>query len=143
MAPKEESYFAPLNVVLARSSIKRISVAPTVEATRSRNLVVAEHIAQGFETVVILDDDGKTVSGILKSEDDKSLTLMDPQGALIRLDKDSIDERKKGLSSMPVDLLKYLNKRELRDLVAYLATLDGSPAAVAGPNEPRGGHRLE
>ena len=100
-------------------------------------------IAQGFETVVILDDDGKTVSGILKSEDDKSFTLMDPQGAVIKLDKDSIVERKKGLSSMPVDLLKYLNKRELRDLVAYLATLDGSPAAIAGPNEPRGGHKQE
>ena len=93
--------------------------------------------------MVILDDDGKTVSGILKSEDDKSFTLMDPQGAVIKIDKDSIVERKKGLSSMPVDLLKYLNKRELRDLVAYLATLDGSPAAVAGPNEPRGGHKQE
>ena len=100
-------------------------------------------IAQGFETVVILNDDGKTISGILKSEDDKSLTLMDAQGALIKIEKGSIDERKKGLSSMPVDLLKYLNKRELRDLVAYLATLDGSPAAVAGPNQPQGGHTFE
>ncbi len=98
-------------------------------------------IAQNFETVVILDDDGKTISGILKSENDSSLTLMDAQGALIQIKKDSIEERKKGLSSMPVDLLKYLNKRELRDLVAYLAALDGSPAAVAGPNEDQGGHR--
>ncbi len=98
-------------------------------------------IAQNFETVVILDDDGKTSSGILKSENDSSLTLMDAQGALIQIKKDSIEERKKGLSSMPVDLLKYLNKRELRDLVAYLAALDGSPAAVAGPNEDQGGHR--
>ena len=98
-------------------------------------------IAQNFETVVILDDDGKTISGILKSENDSSLTLMDAQGALIQVRKDSIEERKKGLSSMPVDLLKYLNKRELRDLVAYLASLDGSPAAVAGPNEDQGGHR--
>jgi len=100
-------------------------------------------IAQGFETVVILDEDGKTVSGILKSEDARILTLMDAHGASIKIEKDSIQERKKGLSSMPVDLLKYLNKRELRDLVAYLATLDGSPAAVAGPNETQGGHKLE
>ncbi|MCY2984732.1 MAG: HEAT repeat domain-containing protein [Planctomycetota bacterium] len=100
-------------------------------------------IAQGFETVVILDEDGKTVSGILKSEDDINLTLMDAQGALIKIPKDNIDERRKGQSSMPVDLLKYLNKRELRDLVAYLATLDGSPVAVANPNEAQGGHKLE
>jgi len=100
-------------------------------------------IAQGFETVVILDEDGKTISGILKSEDDTNLTLMDAQGALIKIAKDKIDERKKGQSSMPVDLLKYLNKRELRDLVAYLAVLDGSPAAVASPSESQGGHKLE
>ena len=41
-APKEERYFAPRNVVLARSSIERISVAPTDEATRSGVLTVAE-----------------------------------------------------------------------------------------------------
>ena len=100
-------------------------------------------IAQGFETVVILDDEGKTVSGILKSEDDTILTLMDAQGALISVKKDSIEERKKGLSSMPVDLLKYLNKRELRDLVAYLSSLDGSPGAIVGPNDAQDGHKLE
>ena len=44
---------------------------------------------------------------------------------------------------MPVDLLKYLNKRELRDMVAYLATLDGSPDSVVGPNAIQGGHKLE
>ena len=99
-------------------------------------------IAQGFETVVILDDEGKTISGVLKSEDDKTLTLMDSQGALIQIPTASIEVRKKGLSSMPIDLLKYLNKRELRDLVAYLATLDGTAAAV-GPNEMQGGHKLE
>ncbi len=100
-------------------------------------------IAQGFETVVVLDDEGKTISGILKSEDDSNLTLMDAQGALIKINKESIEERKKGLSSMPVDLLKYLNKRELRDIVAYLASLDGTSAAVVGPNDPQGGHKLE
>ncbi len=35
MAPKEESHVALLNVVLARSSIERISVAPIGEATRT------------------------------------------------------------------------------------------------------------
>ena len=99
-------------------------------------------IAQGFETVVIQDEDGNTVSGILKAEDEKIVTLMDAQGMLVKIEKETIEGRRKGVSSMPIDLLKYLNKRELRDLVAYLATLDGSPAAVAGPNSG-GGHKLE
>jgi quinoprotein glucose dehydrogenase len=67
---------------------------------------------------------------------------MDAQGMLVKIEKETIEGRRKGVSSMPIDLLKYLNKRELRDLVAYLATLDGSPAAVAGPNSG-GGHKLE
>jgi len=100
-------------------------------------------IAQGFETVVILDEDGKTISGILKSEDEKNLTLMDSQGVVVTIPTKSIDERRKGLSSMPVDLVKYLNKRELRDLVAYLSTLDGTAASVVGPNEIQGGHKIK
>ena len=44
MAPKEGSSWAPLKVVLARSCIERISVTSGVEATRSRNLVVAEQL---------------------------------------------------------------------------------------------------
>ena len=37
--------------------------------------------------------------------------------------KDEIDERQKGKSSMPEDVLKYLSKRELRDLVEFLSGL--------------------
>jgi quinoprotein glucose dehydrogenase len=100
-------------------------------------------IAQGFETVLILDADGNTLSGILKSEDESQVTLMDAQGVLVKIDKESIEARRKGASSMPADLMKYMNKRELRDLVAYLKSLDGSPSATAGLNESEGGHKLE
>ena len=41
MAPKEGRYFAPLNMVLARSSIERIAKALIGEATRYGKLVVA------------------------------------------------------------------------------------------------------
>jgi quinoprotein glucose dehydrogenase len=98
-------------------------------------------IAQGFETAVIADDDGNTHTGIVKSEDDLHVTLMDAQGNLIKIAKESIEARRKGSSSMPVDLMKYLNKRELRDLVAYLASLDGSPQALVGPDDFVGGHK--
>lgn len=100
-------------------------------------------IAQGFETVVILDDNGNTFSGILKSEDEAMVTLMDAQGALVKIEKNSIEGRRKGASSMPADLTKYLNKRELRDLVAYLSSLDGSVNATAGLDDPNGGHKVE
>lgn len=99
-------------------------------------------IAQGFETVVLLTEDDETISGILKSETDTKLSLMDAQGAVIEIEKDAIVSRKKGLSSMPADLTKYLTKRELRDLVAYLASLDGSPASLKNFGAT-GGHAVE
>lgn len=99
-------------------------------------------IAQGFETVVLLTEDDETLSGILKSETESKLSIMDAQGAVIEVEKDAIVSRKKGLSSMPADLMKYLTKRELRDLVAYLSSLDGSPESLKSFGAT-GGHALE
>lgn len=99
-------------------------------------------IAQGFETVVLLTEDDETISGILKTETDGKLSIMDAQGAIIEVEKDAIVSRKKGLSSMPADLMKYLTKRELRDLVAYLSSLDGSPEALKSFGAT-GGHAVE
>jgi hypothetical protein len=56
---------------------------------------------------------------------------------------DTIEGRRDGLSSMPADLVKYLNRRELRDLVAYLKSLDGTPEANLGVFEREGGHQLK
>ena len=99
-------------------------------------------IAQGFDTTIILTDDDETISGVLKSEDDKMLRVMDAQGVIIEVAKDTIVTRKKGQSSMPADLMKYLTRRELRDLVAYLASLDGSEKAVMTFGDA-GGHSVE
>jgi quinoprotein glucose dehydrogenase len=99
-------------------------------------------IAQGFETTIILTDDDETISGVLKSEDNKVLRVMDAQGLLIEVEKETIVNRKKGQSSMPADLMKYLTRRELRDLVAYLASLDGSENAIKKFGDA-GGHSVE
>lgn len=80
-------------------------------------------VAKNFETVVILDLDGVQHTGILKQEDEKQVTLMTPEGKLVTIAKENIDGRKPGKSSMPEDLLKYLTKAELRDLVEFLASL--------------------
>ncbi len=108
-----------------------------LEAIIAPNMAIAE----GFETVVVLTEDDVTLSGILKSETDKTLSLMDAQGVVFEVDKDEIVSRKKGLSSMPADLQKFLSRRELRDLVAYLASLNGTPEAIR-PLGQAGGHGL-
>jgi quinoprotein glucose dehydrogenase len=62
-------------------------------------------------------------SGILKSEDAKVVRLMTPEGALIEVKKAEIEERTTGKSAMPEDLTKHLTRREVRDLVEFLASL--------------------
>lgn len=80
-------------------------------------------IAQGFETIVVITDEGKSLSGIVKAQDDTTITLIDADAKLHVLEKDSIDEQVPGRSSMPEDLVKQLTPREMRDLVEYLSTL--------------------
>jgi quinoprotein glucose dehydrogenase len=80
-------------------------------------------IAQGFETIVAITDDGLAHSGIVKQQDDTTITLIDADGKHHVLEKDSIDEQVPGRSSMPEDLIKQLTPREMRDLVEYLSTL--------------------
>jgi hypothetical protein len=48
---------------------------------------------------------------------------MTPEGKMITIAKDQIDERRAEKSAMPEDLLKYLSILELRDLVEFLAGL--------------------
>jgi putative heme-binding domain-containing protein len=79
-------------------------------------------IAQGFETVMITLDDNSLHAGILKGETPTEVSLMPPGGALETLPKARIKSREIGPSGMP-PLASVLSKRELRDLVEYLAGL--------------------
>ncbi len=80
-------------------------------------------IAAGFQTVVIADDLGQVFTGIVKHEDDETVELIQADGQLQRIPQDSITARKRGKSAMPEELATYMTARELRDLVAYLASL--------------------
>ena len=80
-------------------------------------------IAKDFETTIIVDFDGRIHSGIIKEETDKFVKLMTPQGAIITVALDEIDERAKGQSGMPADIAKNLSRDDVRDLVEYLSSL--------------------
>ena len=80
-------------------------------------------IAKGYETAVITKDDGRVVSGIIKTMDDKKVILMTADEKLISVDRDEIDEVDRGKSSMPAEIISYLTTFDLRDLMEYLASL--------------------
>ena len=88
------------------------------------SLILPEkNIAKGFESLIMVLSNGKTVTGILKQDNPKEIVLMDFEGKLITVKKDDIEEKKTGKSGMPADLYKQLSRQELRDLVEYLASL--------------------
>ena len=82
-------------------------------------------IAENFETIIVLTDDSQVISGILKKETAETITLMTADGKSVDVAVDSIEQRKKGKSSMPADLIKLMTRRQLRDLVEYLSSLKG------------------
>ena len=80
-------------------------------------------IAPGFENAVVTMQDGKVYAGTVKGEDAAELRLESPEDGLVKLDKSRISSRRAGLSAMPEGMEKMLSKRELRDLVEFLASL--------------------
>ncbi len=80
-------------------------------------------IAKGFESVILVLLDGRTISGVLRSKDAKAFTVVTPENKVIVVPKDDVDTEKPDKSAMPEDLVKKLSKRELRDLVEFLSSL--------------------
>jgi quinoprotein glucose dehydrogenase len=80
-------------------------------------------VAEAYRTTVVLTDEGVTVAGILVSEDAERVRLKTADGTIKEVAVASIDERTSGPSSMPADLAAKLTRRELRDLIAWMASL--------------------
>ncbi len=80
-------------------------------------------IAKGFDTLVIVTEDGHVVSGVARQKTPDRVILITEEGKMITVDRDDIDEVSRGKSAMPDDLLAHLTPFDLRDLIEYLATL--------------------
>jgi quinoprotein glucose dehydrogenase len=100
-----------------------------------------EKITEGFRTTSLLVDTGLVVTGLLRREDAEHAVLVDAEGKEIVVEVATIEERLEGQSSMPEDLVKHMTRRELRDLVAYLATLRAAPLNAENSQAP--GHGVE
>ena len=94
-------------------------------------------IAEGYAQVKVQTDLGEMHVGIVQSETDDLLVLMDADGKLIEIDQDTVEGRKTGQSSMPDDLIKSLTKKEVRDLVEFLA----NRKTVVEKEEEASGHQ--
>jgi quinoprotein glucose dehydrogenase len=78
-------------------------------------------IAPGFDTVLVLMKNGASYAGVFKSENEKELVINSPEDGIVKIAKADIKSRNRGASGMPDGLGQILSKRDLRDLVEFLA----------------------
>ena len=82
-------------------------------------------IAEGFQSVLVTLKNGEMQVGVIKKETDTELTLQMPvPGApATTARKADIKSRENTPSGMPPNLADLLSKREIRDIVEYVASL--------------------
>lgn len=80
-------------------------------------------IAGHDQIVIVATESGETYRGVLVDQDDRHLTLTLADRSTVVIRQDEIVSRETGPSTMPNKVIERMDRRELRDLVAYLASL--------------------
>ena len=77
-----------------------------------------------YLTYVIVDLNGRTITGMISDESANSITVRKPDGTSSTILRSEIDLLKStGLSFMPEGLEKQINKQQMADLLSYLNSL--------------------
>ncbi|MGK0184310.1 MAG: quinoprotein glucose dehydrogenase [Verrucomicrobiales bacterium] len=82
-------------------------------------------VVTGYGIAAITLKDGTTIAGTPMKEDATTLFMKTPTGETEEIAKDTIESRTPSVSAMPV-MTGILSKQDLRDVTAFLLTLDGS-----------------
>jgi putative heme-binding domain-containing protein len=78
-------------------------------------------IREGYNTNVVITNDGRTITGTLAEQDPQTITLHTTEGTSVSIPRDEIDEMVVSKQSMmPEGLLTQYSEQQLRDLFAYL-----------------------
>jgi len=86
-------------------------------------------IKEGYEMTTLFLDDGRAVSGYVTAENGGHIAIRNlTTGGVEEFRADTIEERVTKGTAMPAGFTNTLTRAELRDLVAYLATLKGARA---------------
>ncbi|MEM9380498.1 MAG: HEAT repeat domain-containing protein [Planctomycetota bacterium] len=83
-------------------------------------------IAEGYETWILLLDDGETWAGRIVEETDALVVLETNEKEQYEFEPAEIQARRRDVSAMPADVSTHLSRTEMRDLIAFLRSLDSS-----------------
>jgi putative heme-binding domain-containing protein len=106
-------------------------------------LFPSKTIRKGFESIQVVLDDGRTITGLLVEDRPDELVLRNIAGNFetVRIVKETIDERQTSpLSAMPVGLVNQLaNREQVLDLLKYVFEIvEYGPQRVAQLRPPPG-----
>ena len=94
-------------------------------------------VARDYQMTVITTKSGRTISGLVKEESDKTLALQ-TQTEVVRLEKSDIEERSRSSQSMmPDGLLAMLSPTDVRNLIAYLSGPEQVPLPPSAPAQQK------
>ena len=82
-------------------------------------------IAEGFESWLIMTDDGETFSGRILEEDREVLLLETAKKEQLEFEIAEIKARRRDVSAMPSNVSSHLSRAEMRDVIAFLSSLRG------------------
>ena len=85
----------------------------------------SSEIVQGFQATIVETKSGRSIIGIVKSESETAVTLMDADGKTIKVAVRDIEVRELSKRSlMPVGLADGMTPAEFTHLIAYLESLN-------------------
>lgn len=80
-------------------------------------------IAEGYASVILELSDGRKVSGVLRKKSPEKYVLLSAENKVLEVAAGDVERERTDRSAMPEDAVQKLSRRELRDLVEFLATL--------------------
>lgn len=95
-------------------------------------LLPAKTVKEGFATVTVNLNDGRSLSGIKVREDAQTLLLRDPVRGDTAIDVRTIEDRAEGGTLMPTGVVARLPKGDLLDLVRFLSEMQPPAASENG-----------
>lgn len=114
-----------------------VNVAPDISDSRTKTadflltniLDPNRAIDANYFSHTLLDTSGRVHTGIIDSETAAAVTLKQPEGKIVTIPRDEIEEFKNnGVSLMPVGLERTINKQQMADLISFIKNwryLDG------------------
>ena len=104
------------NLALIRNRTRQALVESILDPNRN--------VAPNYVSYVLVDDSGRTLTGLIVSETATSITLARDKGEIETIQKQNIEQIKStGKSLMPEGLEKTIDPRSMADLLAFLETV--------------------